>query len=153
MSNTLPAVLDDLTYRATDLQRADFSAHFDIVAGLNDGVETRGKDTTIPGAEGIVRRGRVRGARHLQIVGEIHAVGDDETERLGNWQILMDEMEALFSPDAGVDDLEGVALDGSTRTIACAVEDGGMIISEGPIWGVATISVSLVAYDPDWTIV
>lgn len=152
MSNDLPAILSDLVFNATDLQRPDYSVHLDIVGGLSDGVEVRGKDTVIPGLEGIVARSRVRGARHLQLVGPIQAVGATEALRLAAWQELLDELEMLFDPAEDPADLIGTALDGSTRSITCRVEQGGYVRIPSPVWGVETISVALIAYDPNWNV-
>lgn len=149
---TLPARLASLTYKSTSLQRADLSVHLDIVEGLNDGVDVRGIDTVIPGLEGVTPRSRKRGARHIQLLGVIQAVGMDEDARLADWQDLLDELEVLFDPSAAAGTLEGIALDGTTRSISCRVEQGGFIRSPQDVWGVDTISVALIAHDPDWSI-
>lgn len=149
--NGLPSPLRSMTFSGTDLQRSDLSLHLDLVSGLNDGVEVRGRDTVIPGLSGVVPRSRVKGARFLQLVGDVFGAGATEDDRLDAAQTILDELETLFDPTMSPADLEGDARDGSTRTIACRPE-AGPIFEEGEVPGVYRVSVSLVAPDPDWSI-
>jgi hypothetical protein len=150
--NGLPAYLRSLTYGGVDLQRSDLSLHLDISEGLNDGLRVRGKDTVVPSLAGNMPRNRVADVRDIRLTGWAQGGGATEVERLAAWQALRDELEELFTTVGEAVDriqtLEGIALDGSTRSIDCATEVVLWTPSEAFAAGV--IAVQLVATTPTW---
>lgn len=148
MTNALPAVLSALTFGGADLQRADLSLHLDITLGLNDGLDVRGEDSVIPSAPGRVARNRQPDVRHIQLSGFLRGEGATEAEALAAWQTLRDEVEAIFNPLLE-DVLEGVGLDGSTRSITCRP---GPIIWTEALLGDGELTVALEAVAVDWDI-
>ncbi len=150
MSNGLSVRLTSLTFKGTDIQRSNLELHCDIVSGLNDGIELRGEDTVIPGAEGMMARTRVKNLRRVILRATIQPVGTDEDDRLAAWQTLRDEMETLFDPTVE-GTLAGVANDGSTRSIDVRPEDG-WVWEETAAVGVETAVILMTAVDPNWQV-
>lgn len=150
MPNDLHARLRNLTFDAVDLQRADLSVHLDVM-NLNGGLDVRGKDTVIPSLDGRIARVRVADVRHVIVEGWIQGVGATEALRLASAQELLDELEALFSPDLDPNPLAGLAADGSTRTLLCRPQPG--ILWPDPIVpGVHKVSVLLDSVFPNWVL-
>ncbi len=150
MPNNLAANLTSLTADGVDLQRSDLSVHLDLVLGLNDGMRVRGADTVVPGARGRTPRSRVSDGRDLLLVGLLQGAGDDEATRMASYQSIRDELEELFSLEADPFEIEGVAPDGSTRSITA--RPVALTWEQAPVHGVGTLTVSLDAAAPDWAI-
>lgn len=150
MANGLPAYLTNLTFGGTDLQRSNLSVHLDIVFGLNDGLEVRGVDTVIPSAVGRVARNRKADIRHIQLTGWLQAVGATNALRDAAYQVLRDEMEALFSQVAAPATLSGLAPNGSTRSILARTDT--IIWNESPVFALGELTISLDSVVPAWTV-
>ncbi len=150
MPNGLSAYLTNLTFGGTDLQRSNLSVHLDIVFGLNDGLEVRGVDTVIPSAVGRVPRNRKADIRHIQLVGWLQPVGATNALRESAYQVLRDEMEALFSQVAAPATLSGTAPNGSTRSILARTEN--IIWNESPVFALGELTISLDSVVPAWTV-
>jgi hypothetical protein len=147
--NNLPSRLTSLTLDGVDLQRSDLSLHCYIVSGLNDGLEVRGEDTVVPGARGQLARERVADVRRVVVRCDIQPVGVGEAARLAAAQALRDELEGLFDPEAEPATLEGVAWDGSTRSIEVRTEPG-VVWDESRALAVEGATFLLTATEPDW---
>lgn len=151
MANQLPVRLSSLTLDGVDLQRADLSVHFDIVSGLNDGLDVRGADTVVPSLAGRIPRSRKRDVRHIILSGTIQGTGASEALRLASWQNLRDELEMIFDPSADVATLVGMALDGTWRQIDVRTQPG-LVWTPSPVLGVETVTVLLHSVEPDWQV-
>lgn len=150
---SLPARLTGLQFDGVSLQRLSpsFTMHFDIEQGLNDGLEVRGEDSTVPGADGQVPRNRKRHVRHLVLKGLVMGRGATEALRQANFQNLMDELEETFALDADPATLEGTARDGSTRSIEARTTNI-VLPDEEPAMSVGYVSVMLDSVVPDWEV-
>lgn len=150
MSNDLPAYVTGLTIEGTDVQRADLSVHLDVIVGLNDGLNVRGKDTIVPGLAGRTLRNRKRDTRDLIVAGVVQGTGSTEGDRLSSAQTLRDELVALFDP-TGVVTISGQTADGQTRSIDARP---GPIVWNGSdsVYGVWNVSIALESVVPDWTL-
>ena len=147
MANSLPAVLTSLTFKAVDIQRSNLSLHLDVIQGLNDGLDVRGEDTVIPSASGRIARNRKGDVRHILLAGILQGVGSTEAVRLGSWQDLRDEVEALFDPTDAPGTIVGKANDGSWRSITARTTT---IVWNPGAFGMDQLSIAMDSVDPDW---
>lgn len=150
MANGLEVALSAMTFQFADLQRSDLSLHLDIVEGLNNGLDVRGKDTVIPSAAGQTPRTRKADVRHILLAGILQGTGATEATRLASWQNLRDEVEALFDVVAMPGTLRGMARDGTWRTITARTTS--IIWNPAPVLGVDELAIALDSTDPDWEI-
>ena len=106
-----------LTFRGVDIQRGDFGLFLEIVRGLNELPEVRGKDTVIPGLAGRMYRNRVVDRLPVELRGMVVGNGANETAQRSDLRTNMDFTRALFDPTLAPGPLVATLENGATRTI------------------------------------
>jgi hypothetical protein len=106
-----------LTFRGVDIQRGDFGLFLEIVRGLEELPEVRGKDTVIPGLAGRMYRNRVVDRLPVELRGMVVGNGADETAQRSDLRTNMDFARALFNRTAAPGPLVATLENGATRTI------------------------------------
>lgn len=115
MSNAVAVV--GLTFRGVDIQRGDFGIFLEIVRGLEELPETRGKDTIIPALAGRMYRNRVVDRLMVELRGMVVGNGSSESVARSDLRTNMDFLRALFDPTLAPGDLVATLENGLTRTI------------------------------------
>lgn len=143
-----------VTFRGVELQGANFC--LDIVRGLHEPADVRGKDSIAPGREGRYARNRVKDTRKILLEGQVRGLGTTATERQQSLhetlQTIMAVMERDLAPgELAVDGGDYGLPPGETWTIdaRCVNAIGGPIRSG---WSFQEWSIELESVDPDWTI-
>jgi hypothetical protein len=106
-----------LTFRGVDVQRSDFGLFLEIVRGLDELPEVRGKDTVIPGLAGRMYRNRVVDRLPVELRGMVVGNGVDEAAQRSDLRTNMDFTRALFDPTLAPGDLVATLENGALRTI------------------------------------
>lgn len=122
-----------------------------IVHGLDDGLQVRGTDNTIPSLDGQVPRIRVAHQRIIEIEGYAFGTGANETAQRNDMVDLLDELAALFDPTKMPQTLTVTRMDGSTRSIEARPLDDLIVTDVVSVPACRAIAVSLLSVDPNWT--
>lgn len=143
-----------LSFRSVELQGDHFC--LDIVRGLHEPAEVRGKDSVAPGRIGRYARNRIKDVRKILIEGYIRGVGSTLDERRESWHDTTATIMAAMERDlaAGVLAVDGGTYGlpaGETWTInaRCVNAIGGPIRST---WTFQEWSIELESVDPDWEV-
>jgi len=110
-----------LTFRGVDIQTAEI--HSDLERGLYDPAEVAGKDWTVPGAEGMEVRARIKRWRELEVRTHVEGIGSSDEERTASWaaatEALMAVMDHSLAPGSFVVIGPYLGLDeGETATVS-----------------------------------
>jgi hypothetical protein len=145
------AAVIGLTFKNVDIQRADFSIFLELKRGLNEGPETRGKDTVVPGLTGRYWRNRVADRRPLELVGYVSGADASPAEAAlrRDFRHRVEELRALFDPTDDPGELEAALEDGGSASIFARATN--------MVWNqitpaLASVSVELESVDPEWVI-
>ena len=110
-----------IEFRSVELQTA--TIHSDLERGLFDPAEVAGQDWTVPLAEGMEVRARIKRYRELEIRAHVEGVGTTDAERSESWraatEALMAVMDHSLTPGSLV--VHGPYLglgDGETATVS-----------------------------------
>ena len=92
-----------LTAAGIDIHRTDRKIVFDIVEGwLWDGIETRGKDTIIPGKRGHYRQNRLSDRRIVVLEGYVQGLGVDVAAQRIDFQTNLASIASILNPEQAV---------------------------------------------------
>lgn len=138
-----------LTYRGAELRDlAVANRWFSITGGWRDGLEVRGKDATIVGAPGMYELNRIANRRIVTLAGFV--LGTSESD----WDAEMAELEAIFDPTLGSDDLVVTApymgYTGSTRTIVARVANYLTVDVVPQLVTRYDVTLHAIGNPPDW---
>lgn len=133
-----------VTYKATNMQLADYSRFFEIEEGLDELAEYRGTDLPLPGAPGQYEGVRVADRRVIVLLGWLKGTS------LSNYRALKKALDILCDPTAP-GDLVATLEDGTTATIrARALAIVPVTPPRGAFRGFRIVMLSIA---PDWTVV
>jgi hypothetical protein len=138
-----------LTADGTDLTRTDRRILARVTAGLFDGLEVRGTDTTVPGLAGQIPRNRLGHQRIIVAEGMVMGAGADEAAQRADFLALRQTIFALMRGDQDPYVIVHTNEDGSTYTIEARplrVEWG-----EDGIPSYRTMLLYWLAVEVDWT--
>lgn len=149
---TLPA-RSVTSYGATSLNTfsgAQPRLIFQVVRGLDDSPEVRGKDTVIPGTAGRTARDRVRDVRRIELDGWVFGVGSTDSAQTDDFRDAMETLRTLFDPTASAATLT-VALEDGVRSATISCRPVNMLVNYEGLSTGARVNVVLEAIGSDWT--
>lgn len=148
---TNAAAVIGLTFRGSDLQRADFSIFLEIKRGLNEIPEVRGVDTVVPGLTGRYFRNRVADKRTIELVGFVSGYDStpSETADRRDFRHRVEELRALFDPTLDPGELAADLEDGGTATIDARATN---IVWNQVAPSLHEVSVEMESVDPEWIV-
>lgn len=122
-----------------------------LVRGLDDSWDVRGKDTVIPGAAGRTARSRVRDNKKIELELWVFGLGTSNAAQTDDFRDAMETLRSLFDPTAAAATLI-VALEDGVRSASISCRTINMIVAEyiGPVG--AQLNVELEAIGNDWSI-
>lgn len=144
---TAPAILG-LTFDGTDVQDTD-GLFLQIISGLFDGLDVRGKDVVVPYLAGQVPRARRADTRRILLVGWCRGSGSTQDDRVLSYRAERANMMNLFDVTAMPATLEVTYPDASTKSISARTLN--LVATEDVLAEFATVSIELLSTDPDWT--
>lgn len=112
------ALATGLSVDSADWTRTDLRILARVTSGLFDGLEVRGRDSTVPGLVGQVPRLRLGHQRIIVAQGIVNGTGTDEADGRADLLATRAAMDVLMSPDQDPYDLIVTMEDGSTATIS-----------------------------------
>ena len=124
---------------------------FQVVRGLDDTPEVRGKDTVIPGTAGRTARSRVRDRRVIEIEGWVLGVGATHSAQTDDFRDAMETLRTLFDPTASAATLI-VALEDGARSASISCRPVNMLVNYEGLSVGARVNVELEAIGSDWSI-
>jgi hypothetical protein len=148
--SNLAAVIG-LTFKGSDLQRADFSIFLEIRRGLNELPEVRGKDTVVPALTGQYFRNRVAHRRQIELFGYVSGYDAANTEIANrrDFRHRVEELRVLFDPTDDPGELAAALEDGGSATIdARALNTQWVQIAPS----LHSLSVQMESVDPEWVV-
>ena len=132
-----------ITYKATDVQRADLSMHLDILEGLDEIAETVGGDQPYVGKDGQAEGVRRHSVRRIILAGWIRGATNSA------YRTLVKELHTLFDPKTPgnlVATLED-ATTGTIRARAIAI----VWVDPERFGNTRRVRILMDSSAPDWT--
>lgn len=141
-----------LTFDGVDIQFSDLGIFLEIIEGLNDVPEVRGKDVVVPAADGQEFRNRRADRRRILLAGIVRGSGADVATQQADYRNNVQTLQALFDPTADPAILEATLEDGTIQTINARTVGNGLVIEEVRRLPslFATVTVTLDSVDPHW---
>lgn len=145
---TSAAAVIPLTYDSHDIQTIP-GIFLEIVEGLNEIAEVRGRDNIAPGADGMFFRNRKDTRRKIVLQGFVMGDGADEAAQRSDFRNKVQQLQGWFSAEAAAN-LVATAEDGSTNTISARTMPPMVWRQRVPSF--AEVSIELESVAPNWTV-
>ncbi len=142
-----------LVFRSFDLEGPGHC--FNIVEGLHEPAQVRGKDNIAPGRDGRYPGNRRLDIRTIVLDGYIRGIGATAVERSQSWHALTRSVMAVFGMelDPGTLTLSTTAEGFLGITAAYSISARVTDVMPGPIKNLMSFqewSIELTSIDPDW---
>ncbi len=142
-----------LVFRSFDLEGPGHC--FNIVEGLHEPAQVRGKDNIAPGRDGRYPGNRRLDTRTIVLDGYIRGIGADAEGRSESWHVLTRSVMAVFGMqlDPGTLTLSPIAGGFLGITAAYSITARVTDVMPGPIRNHMSFqewSIELTSVDPDW---
>lgn len=141
------AAVVGLTFRGTDVQRADNTLFLEVEEGLLDGgLELRGSDTTVPGRAGRRERNRIPDSLPIVLKGWVRGDGSGSAA-WSSYYAAWADLQELLRPTAGSGLLVATLPDATVLTANARPVD---IMPGALLRAAREVSVELEAVDPPY---
>lgn len=137
-----------LTYASNDIQTIP-GIFLEIVEGLNEIAEVRGRDNIAPGSDGMFFRNRKITRRKILLEGFVMGTGTTEADQQTDFRNKVQQLQGWFDPETAAN-LVATAEDGSTNTISARTMPPMVWRQRVPSF--AEVSIELESVAPDWTV-